>query len=112
MLSPRRTETQLFRVLMGESLTTPEIAAIFRQVSQQSAAAIERFLLERVQRGELRAGLDVKAAATSLLGSLFWFFLLHHHLAAAAWEAEAQTFAHDAAEHWLRSVLAPQEGGR
>lgn len=112
MLSPRRTETQLFRVLMGESLTTPEIATIFRQVSGQSAAAIERFLLERVQREELRADLDVRAAATSLLGALFWFFMSHHHLDAAQWEAEAQPFADATAGHWLRSAVAPQEGVR
>lgn len=104
LMSPRRPETQLFRVLLGESLTTPELGAIFRRLGGETTGAIADLLRRRAAIGELRADLDPQTAAAALMGPLLWFFLGNQHLSAPRWRAEAAAFAERFTDQWLSGV--------
>lgn len=106
MMTPDRQETRLFRVLIGESLTTPELHAVFLSTSQAVIDAIAGYLRGRVEHGELRAELPAETAACSLLGPLLWFFMTHQQLSADEWQAQAHDYAREVAGHWLRGALA------
>jgi AcrR family transcriptional regulator len=106
MLTPERVETQLFRVLVSESMTTPELGELLRRIARETEQSIADYLGQRMACGELRADLHGPTGASALLGPLFWFFITHQHLSAQQWQAEAPQFAERVADQWLRGCLA------
>lgn len=103
-----RLETRLFRVLMSEASTNPELYTLQQERTGTVIAALASYLRTRVETGELRADLVPEAAAQVLLGSFLWFFLTHQHLAPEAWTTEAGTFADAVVDHWLRGARASE----
>jgi len=55
LLGPNRKETKLFRVLLSESMTMPEVGRIFRGISDTVIVAIADHLRKRMESGELYA---------------------------------------------------------
>lgn len=104
-----RLEARLFRVLMSEASTNPELYALQQERTGTVIAALSTYLQSRVETGELRPDLVPEAAAQLLLGSFLWFFLTHQHLSPETWTTEAGAFADAVVDQWLRGARV-QEG--
>ena len=63
------------------------------------------YLARRVEAGELRARLDIEAAARVLLGALLWTFLSLHAEEDARWLERARPAFAAALEHWMFGAL-------
>lgn len=105
-----RLETRLFRVLMSEASTNPELYALQQERTTMVIGALSAYLRSRIETGELRADLAPEAAAQMLLGSFLWFFLTHQHLAPEAWTEQASAFADAVVDQWLRGARTATSG--
>jgi hypothetical protein len=101
-----RLEARLFRVLMAESTTNPELYALQQERTRVVVGAMSMYLASRVAAGELRSDLVVESAAQLLLGSFLWFFLTHIHLPPEEWTEAASAHADAVVDQWLRGALA------
>lgn len=106
MLGPDGEEARLFRVMLCESLVTPELSAAFQATSDAVISAVATHLRGRVARGELRRDLDPSTAASTLIGALLWFFLTHQELSPRQWQDQAPAYAAQVSDQWLRGALA------
>ena len=105
-LGSERTEARMFRVLLQELLTTPELAALFKSNSDALIASMARYLDSRVAAGELRADLHTETAVRNLMGAVLWFFVTHQHLSRATWRRHAETYLEQTLRQWLGGALA------
>lgn len=105
-----RLETRLFRVLMSEASTNPELYALQQERTNMVTAALSAYLRSRLETGELRPDLAPEAAAQMLLGSFLWFFLTHQHLTPEAWTEQSGAFAEAVVEQWLRGACSSSSG--
>lgn len=103
-----RLESRLFRVLVSEATTNPDLYALQQERMQQTIGALSMYLRSRVDAGELRSDLIVEASAQVLLGSFLWFFLTHHHLEPDTWTEQASSFADAVVDQWLRGAMAKE----
>lgn len=98
---------RLFRVVLRELLTSPELAQLFRRTSEDVVGALAGYLSARVEAGELPRALHVETAARSLLGSFFWFYITHQHLAARTWRKHASRYSAELVDNWLLLSRVP-----
>ena len=71
MLQEYRARMKFMGNLMIESIQNPEVGVLFyRKFIQQGRLLFAEFLKVREQRGELRAGVDIEAAAAMFISSL------------------------------------------
>ncbi len=101
-----RLAARVFRVLMAESTTHPELYAMQQERTQTAVKQLSRYLSTRIAAGELRGDLRVDSAAQVLLGSFLWFFFTHMHLDADAWTTAARVHCDAVVDQWLRGALA------
>lgn len=99
-----RIEARVFRVLLAESSTNPELHALHRERTRVVLKGLGHYLQAKVEAGELRSDLAVDSAAQLLLGSFLWFFLSHGHLSLEAWTEAAEHHADAVVDHWLRGA--------
>jgi AcrR family transcriptional regulator len=99
-----RLETRLFRVLMSEASTNPEVYALQQERTALAIAALSAYLRSCIDRGELRADLVPESSAQMLMGGFLWFFLTHQHLDPEAWTDQASAFAEEVVDQWLRGA--------
>ena len=104
-LARLRRESRIAIVLFATAQTNPEVRARLEAVIRDGTGHLARYLEARRDRGELREGLDVEAAAFAFLSPLFLHFLVHRDLPDADWEARSTAFVHGMVATWL-------EGGR
>jgi AcrR family transcriptional regulator len=70
MLQEYRARMKFMGSLMIESIQNPEVGALFyRKFIQQGRLLFAEFLKVREQRGELRQGVDIEAAAAMFISS-------------------------------------------
>lgn len=105
-----RIETKVFRVLMAESTTNPDLYALQQERTHSVVAGLGAYLQSRVEVGELRSDLVVESAAQLLLGSFLWFFFTHMHLSPEEWTEAAGAHADAVVSQWLRGALPPESG--
>ena len=103
-----RLAARVFRVLMAESTTNPELYAMQQQRTRIAVNGLAMYLSSRIAAGELRADLKVDSAAQMLLGSFLWFFFTHIHLEPDQWATEAEAHAEAVVDQWLRGALAEE----
>jgi len=101
-----RQEGALFRMLLAESQTNPELEATFREVVGVTVQKLADYLEARVKASELRADLEVHSAALLFFSPLIVFFITRRHLSDAAWQEEASAFVERALEGWFRGAEA------
>lgn len=111
MVSADDVQSRLFRVMLAESHTDPELRGLFLETSGQVVVAIARYLDARVAAGELRADLPTTAAAQNLLGSMLWYFLTTAVEDPKARRAAVTTYSQQVVDVWLHGALAAHPAG-
>lgn len=106
LLSERTDEARLFQILIGESRHDPELRAIITEANARLAEAMGVYLRGRIQAGEVREDLGCEAAATSLIGAVFWFYATSMETEGEAWQARMTAYVHQVVDLWLRGALA------
>ncbi|MEX1368848.1 MAG: TetR/AcrR family transcriptional regulator [Nannocystaceae bacterium] len=104
-----RIESRVFRVLMSEATTNPDLYAVQQSRTTVVIDALSTYFRGRVAAGELRPDLVVEASAQMLLGSLLWFFLTHQHLPPTEWSERGVRYADAVIDQWLRGALNGQQ---
>ncbi|MFO0954815.1 MAG: TetR/AcrR family transcriptional regulator [Isosphaeraceae bacterium] len=99
-----RLETRLFRVLMAEASTNPDLYALQQERTRLVTTVLAAYIRSRIETGELRPDLVPEAAAQVLLGSFLWYFLTHLHLTPEEWAEQAGVFADAVIDQWLRGA--------
>lgn len=106
LLCSRTQEARLFQVLIGESRHDPELRDIIADTNERLSEAMTVFLRERIAAGEVREDLGCEAAATSLIGAIFWFYATSRDPDDPAWPARARAHLDKVIDLWLRGTLA------
>lgn len=104
-LARLRREGRIAIVLFATAQINPGVRKQLEAVIREGTGHLARYLEGRRDRGELRADLDVEAAAFAFLSPLFLYFLVHRDLPDPEWEAQSTTFVRGLVATWL-------EGGR
>lgn len=104
-----RLETRLFRVLLSEASTNPDLYVLQQERTGTVVTALAAYFRSRMESGELRADLVPEAAAQMLTGAFLWFFLTHQHLESDAWTARAREYADAVVDQWLRGALVQED---
>lgn len=102
-------QADLVTMLLVESQTNPELAAVFRGVVRQMVTAMTGYLSGRVRAGELRSDLPVATSAMIFFSSLMMFFLTNRELEPSAWQERATEFTTEVLDAWFRGALASLE---
>jgi AcrR family transcriptional regulator len=98
---------RLMLALLSEAPAEPDVARVLERFMRSVTAALETFLVERQQRGEVAAGLDVRAAAHAFQGALLVRFLMTSLVSPAA-DVESDRAMVDALVAGLVHGLAPR----
>ena len=106
LLSAQSDNARLFQIVVGEARHDPELGAMVADTIDRVVEAMTGYLRARIEAGEVRADLGCEAAATSLLGSLFWFYVSSRDPTGEGWRAEARAYVDQVVDLWLRGALA------
>ena len=104
-----RQEDHLVSMLLAESLTHPELQQAFNEITEMQIGKFAAYLQTRVEAGELREDLPVRASAMMLTSPLLTFFITNRQLSNEDWEQRARPYIEGLLDHWLRSAFRNRE---
>jgi len=108
-----RSHLGVLRAMFAEALRSQEFSEVFyRTFILRGRQLFDEFLIERKNRGELRADLDIDMAAASYLSSLIMSLLLVELFGGKWVEAvDDERLARSMTDLFLRGVLPEKQGG-
>jgi hypothetical protein len=100
---------RIMRVMLGEALRRPEVAAILTESIEKIAfLKLEELFRTHIARGNLRADLDPTLTAVRFLGSLFHLFFAREVMKIpAAQRLDMSKIKYQIVDDFLQGVTAP-----